>query len=940
MQQGEDYAPPVVDEQVEEKKRKKKKKRSVVDEEMQGFIEDDSDSESESSGDDDDDDNATDMYNEDDWKNLRLMKELFVMTEDPWLRAIKAAKGLYDPKADEEQEVDEGQTDFHIDAGRDEISKNLAILREQYEPSERARHFVTEFDDKIRREDKPERLYIRNLQKGRTNIDWDDIEEVKTERGLEATWIFYKLKGENMLSRQDTHETKRLTVSCITKVLSFVYDKEYQYEIPFIWNYRRDYFCYNNEFILDEQALWRVYDLDISWTRLRSRWHELSNVMTKLKTIIDKEEAELSENKNDVDSEMQKAGVTSSHESRNAMAENNASVTSTTAPIDSTSVPSGANAGTTVDLTDETEQEKLAERNAKRSIELQREESKALLEKYLAELNIVHQDRDVVKDFNEAKLKDIQNCILLHFPELTTESKRKRGAAKRSSYSKILKANALPLLREVGGLSAAKYGENVMQEDKVHEQVIATSDMQKAHEQWGSGLFSSEKDVWKAIENAIAIELQCEPNLKSHVRQYVKENAFLSSEPTRKGWILFNETDTGHDCVPVQYIQARKLSTFQSVDRLPRDVNAVPHDVTRLCGYEAYLLLNRAVKEGLVSKKVFLEKEDEENLFLHLAGLIVSDAFAEGDLAEKQLVDAWQKDGIQIDDLVNRTRVQALKKSVTKLVKLAIDEFQREVTKSAIEYVAKESAKSLGKKLMMKPLREDSQGHVLDAIAIADRKARVPLYNMENEGEYDDRPEAKRNNAGRRAVFYVGSGGRTNVNVAVALNEAGDCIDSVYLPEMLPKNRTEVKDQIEQFISVHLPRICLVSSSGGYDSKRMLHMVQDATRTREEIMCRNAKIEIPPDRRSEFSSNYNYFFKVMTVSDKAAMLYAKRVHKVDERIREFHVNARTAIAIGRQTIDPLSFYASLWEEPWIVEANKGDHIPLIARKIQVVTCCC
>ena len=56
------------------------------------------------------------------------------MTEDPWLRAIKAAKGLYDPKADEEQEVDEGQTDFHIDAGRDEISKNLAILREQYEP--------------------------------------------------------------------------------------------------------------------------------------------------------------------------------------------------------------------------------------------------------------------------------------------------------------------------------------------------------------------------------------------------------------------------------------------------------------------------------------------------------------------------------------------------------------------------------------------------------------------------------------------------------------------------------------------------------------------------------------------------------------------------------------------------------------------------------------
>ena len=332
-------------------------------------------------------------------------------------------------------------------------------------------------------------------------------------------------------------------------------------------------------------------------------------------------------------------------------------------PIDSTSttVPSDANVGGTVDLTGETENEKIAERNAKSSIELQREESKSLLEKYLAELNIVHQDRDFVKDFNEAKLKDIQNCILLHFPELTTESKRKRGATKRSSYSKILKANALPLLREVGGLSAEKYGENVMQEDKVHEQVIATSDMQKLHEQWGSGLFSSEKDVWKAIENAIAIELQCEPQLKSHIRQYVKENALLSSEPTRKGWIMFNETDTGHDCVPIQYIEPRKLATFKSVERLPSDMNVVPHDVTRLCGYEAYLLLNRAVKEGLVSKKVFLEKEDEESLFLHLAGFIVSDAFANDESAENQLVDAWQKDGIQIDDLVNRTRVQALK---------------------------------------------------------------------------------------------------------------------------------------------------------------------------------------------------------------------------------------------------------------------------------------
>ena len=35
-----------------------------------------------------------------------------------------------------------------------------------------------------------------------------------------------------MLSRQDNHETKRLTVSCITKVLSFVYDKDWCFLFP------------------------------------------------------------------------------------------------------------------------------------------------------------------------------------------------------------------------------------------------------------------------------------------------------------------------------------------------------------------------------------------------------------------------------------------------------------------------------------------------------------------------------------------------------------------------------------------------------------------------------------------------------------------------------------------------------------------------------------
>ena len=83
----------------------------------------------------------------------------------------------------------------------------------------------------------------------------------------------------------------------------------------------------------------------------------------------------------------------------------------------------------------------------------------------------------------------------------------------------------------------------------------------------------------------------------------------------------------------------------------------------------------------------------------------------------------------------------------------------------------------------------------------------------------------------------------------------------------------------------------------------------------------------PPDERDPNASqyDYNYFFKVMTVSNEAALLYAKR-ETIGDDIKEFPMNAIAAIAIGRLTIDPLTFYAALWEEPWVVQANKrGSH---------------
>lgn len=208
------------------------------------------------------------------------------------------------------------------------------------------------------------------------------------------------------------------------------------------------------------------------------------------------------------------------------------------------------------------------------------------------------------------------------------------------------------------------------------------------------------------------------------------------------------------------------------------------NDIVGLCGYEAYLLIEPAARDGLVKKTVEVEKNDIEDLFLSLAVLIVTENFTNFDNAQAQLEDAWQGEGTQIDDLVERTRVLALKIAIQKNIEVAVRELQRELHKSAAEYVAKEAARELEKKLMMRPLAMENAGHPLDDLAQAERKSRVPLYNMDNQGEYDDRSETEKKYSGRRAVFYVSNRGKNSVNVAVALNENGDCIDTVYLPEL------------------------------------------------------------------------------------------------------------------------------------------------------------
>ena len=164
-------------------------------------------------------------------------------------------------------------------------------------------------------------------------------------------------------------------------------------------------------------------------------------------------------------------------------------------------------------------------------------------------------------------MRNIQNWISIQFPEMTTESKKKRGAGRKNDYAKALKARMLPLLREIGGLTATQFGENVNVEHRVNVPLSSNSDMQVAHRVWGNGRFKGEKaeaELWKALQKSLAYEIQNEPQFRSFVKKFVEEHAVLSTEPTKKGWPMFNEIDKGHDYIPIQYVQGKKLSDFTS----------------------------------------------------------------------------------------------------------------------------------------------------------------------------------------------------------------------------------------------------------------------------------------------------------------------------------------------------------------------------------------
>jgi transcription elongation factor SPT6 len=163
--------------------------------------------------------------------------------------------------AEEEAEADEGDEEHDLD---DEDYQKAAKKRQKqrrlkamhkiediFEPQELERNLLTEFDQQIRLEDKPERFMLRSAP---VTSEPDELELDK-----EAEWIYQQsfINTRPSVSIQELVEPKPpSTVAKIKDVLNFIRN-EY-FEVPFIANYRKEHILPE----LQLKDLWKIYEMD------------------------------------------------------------------------------------------------------------------------------------------------------------------------------------------------------------------------------------------------------------------------------------------------------------------------------------------------------------------------------------------------------------------------------------------------------------------------------------------------------------------------------------------------------------------------------------------------------------------------------------------------------------------------------------------------------
>ncbi|EMD38273.1 hypothetical protein CERSUDRAFT_113442 [Gelatoporia subvermispora B] len=181
--------------------------------------------------------------------------------------------------------VDDEETAFDEEQAKPDMK-----YQDVFEPSEIRARMLTEDDDLIRAQDIPERMQLANsalspsatisLHKSLTENDLDDA----------ASWVITRIstRKERDFFRPDGQYHRYLPdlVQAISYALRFLFILEF--EVPYIWNHKRDYISYFNPQdmrtrieLLSLDELWRVYSVGQKFRSLMERRQALDALYSR-----------------------------------------------------------------------------------------------------------------------------------------------------------------------------------------------------------------------------------------------------------------------------------------------------------------------------------------------------------------------------------------------------------------------------------------------------------------------------------------------------------------------------------------------------------------------------------------------------------------------------------------------------------------------------------
>ena len=382
-------------------------------------------------------------------------------------------------------------------------------MEDIFEPQELEQNLLTEFDQQIRIEDKPERFMLRSVP---VTTEPNDYELEK-----EAEWIYNQaFQAKKPISNQYIEPAKPMsTINKIKDTLNFIRNEFL--EVPFIASYRKEYIDPE----LEINDLWKIYQFDEKYCQLKQRKENL------LKLFERTQKYQLEEQIPDLKSRQSKK----------------------------------LNDFEDIEQIDESIVNQLNSIRLITDDDLNRVRSIPTVEEFLDYYHFfhLHYSTDLIsmKEFEfKLKLKTSDEIDA----DLIESAKYMKYASRKDKLSHCKQAGLYSLSQKYG-LTNEQFAENLKcdyQRNELEQYSIEPS--QLALDYIKEPYFQTVEQVLTTVQYMLAVQMARDPQIRQIVRDLYQLNSCLTVKPTQRG---LKEIDESHLCFKFKYLTQKPCYTLK-----------------------------------------------------------------------------------------------------------------------------------------------------------------------------------------------------------------------------------------------------------------------------------------------------------------------------------------------------------------------------------------